>query len=115
MRQQARALLALGPNTVVLKGGHATGAESIDLIVDRNGAVVLPSRRIQSRNTHGTGCAFSAAIAAGLAKGLGVEAAVRAAKRYVHAAIAAADTLGVGSGSGPVHHFHAIWPTLPPG
>jgi hydroxymethylpyrimidine/phosphomethylpyrimidine kinase len=110
MLAQARALLALGAKTVVLKGGHASGPESIDLIVDRNGTVALPSRRIASRNTHGTGCALSAAIAAGLAKGMGVEAAVLAAKEYVHAAIAAADSLQVGSGCGPIHHFHSIWP-----
>ena len=110
MLAQARALIALGAKTVVLKGGHASGTESVDLVVDGNGAVALPSRRIAFRNTHGTGCALSAAIAAGLAKGMGVGAAVRAAKHYVHAAIAAADTLRVGSGSGPIHHFHSVWP-----
>ena len=110
MLAQARALIALGAKTVVLKGGHASGGESVDLIVNRDDAVALPSRRLASRNTHGTGCALSAAIAAGLAKGMGVEAAVRAAKQYVHAAIAAADTLRVGSGCGPIHHFHSVWP-----
>jgi hydroxymethylpyrimidine/phosphomethylpyrimidine kinase len=75
--------------------------------------VALPLARIDSRNTHGTGCAFSAALAAGLAKGMELEAAVRSAKRYVHAAIAAADSLTIGSGPGPVHHFHATWPALP--
>jgi hydroxymethylpyrimidine/phosphomethylpyrimidine kinase len=112
MRAQAQRLLALGAQAVVLKGGHAQGRDSVDLLVDRNGAVALPLIRIASRNTHGTGCAFSAAIAAGLAKGLDVEAATRSAKRYVHAAIAAADTLAIGSGPGPVHHFHALWPGL---
>jgi hydroxymethylpyrimidine/phosphomethylpyrimidine kinase len=68
--------------------------------------------RIASRNSHGTGCAFSATIAAGLAKGMELEAAIRSAKSYVHAAIAAADTLEIGSGAGPVHHFHAMWPGL---
>jgi len=110
MLAQARALIALGAKTVVLKGGHASGTESVDLIVDRNGATALPARRIASRNTHGTGCALSAAIAAGLAKGMAVEAAVRLAKHYVRGAIAAADALHVGSGSGPIHHFHSIWP-----
>jgi hydroxymethylpyrimidine/phosphomethylpyrimidine kinase len=110
MRAQAQRLLALGVQAVVLKGGHAQGCDSVDLLVDRNGAVALPLIRIASRNTHGTGCAFSAAIAAGLAKGLDVEAATRSAKRYVHAAIAAADTLAIGSGPGPVHHFHTLWP-----
>jgi hydroxymethylpyrimidine/phosphomethylpyrimidine kinase len=114
MREQAHRLLDLGAKAVVIKGGHAEGRDSVDLLVDRNGVVALPMIRVASRNTHGTGCAFSAAIAAGLAKGIALEPATRAAKRYVHAAIAAADTLAIGSGPGPVHHFHAIWPTLPP-
>jgi hydroxymethylpyrimidine/phosphomethylpyrimidine kinase len=114
MREQAQRLLALGAQAVVLKGGHAQGRDSVDLIVDRNGAVALPLIRLASRNTHGTGCAFSAAIAAGLAKGMELEEATRSAKRYVHAAIAAADTLEIGSGCGPVHHFHALWPPTSP-
>jgi hydroxymethylpyrimidine/phosphomethylpyrimidine kinase len=113
MAAQAQALLALGAKAVVIKGGHAEGRESVDLLVDRNTVVELPLTRIASRNTHGTGCAFSAAIAAGLAKGLELDEATRSAKRYVHAAIAAADTLAIGSGAGPVHHFHALWPALP--
>jgi hydroxymethylpyrimidine/phosphomethylpyrimidine kinase len=109
MRAQAQRLLALGAQAVVIKGGHAQGRDSVDLLVDRNGVVALPLGRISSRNTHGTGCAFSAAIAAGLAKGMDLEAATRSAKAYVHAAIAAADALAIGSGAGPVHHFHAVW------
>ncbi|HEY6257292.1 MAG TPA: bifunctional hydroxymethylpyrimidine kinase/phosphomethylpyrimidine kinase [Xanthobacteraceae bacterium] len=109
MRAQAQRLLALGAKAIVIKGGHAQGQSSVDLLVDRNGVLALPLARLASRNTHGTGCAFSAAIAAGLAKGLELEQAVRAAKDYVHAAIAAADTLEIGSGAGPVHHFHATW------
>jgi hydroxymethylpyrimidine/phosphomethylpyrimidine kinase len=110
MRAQAQRLLALGAKAVVLKGGHAQGRESVDLLVDRNGTVALPLARLASCDTHGTGCAFSAAIAAGLAKGMELEAATRAAKSYVHAAIAAAGTLEIGSGAGPVHHFHSVWP-----
>jgi hydroxymethylpyrimidine/phosphomethylpyrimidine kinase len=113
MLAQAQALLAFGAKAVVIKGGHGAGSDSIDLLVDRNTVVALPLARIDSRNTHGTGCAFSAALAAGLAKGMELEAAVRSAKRYVHAAIAAADSLTIGSGPGPVHHFHATWPALP--
>jgi hydroxymethylpyrimidine/phosphomethylpyrimidine kinase len=109
MHAQARQLLVLGPRAVVIKGGHGEGQSSVDLLVDRSGAVALPAARLASRNTHGTGCAFAAAIAAGLAKGLELTGAVRAAKDYVHAAIAAADTLEIGSGAGPVHHFHALW------
>jgi hydroxymethylpyrimidine/phosphomethylpyrimidine kinase len=110
MHAQAQQLLALGAKAVVIKGGHAGGPRSVDLLVDHSTVVALPLARLASRNTHGTGCAFSAAIAAGIAKGLDLERAVRAAKDYVHAAIAAADSLEVGSGAGPVHHFHALWP-----
>jgi hydroxymethylpyrimidine/phosphomethylpyrimidine kinase len=112
MLAQAQALRALGAQAVVIKGGHGKGQSSVDLLVDRNGAVALPLARLATRNTHGTGCAFSAAIAAGLAKGMELTQATRAAKDYVHAAIAAADTLEIGSGPGPVHHFHSLWGCL---
>jgi hydroxymethylpyrimidine/phosphomethylpyrimidine kinase len=111
---QARQLLALGAKAVVIKGGHARGDTSVDLLVDQRGVVALPLARLPSRNTHGTGCAFSAAITASLAKGLDLEGAVRVAKGYAHAAIAAADSLKIGLGAGPVHHFHALWPKPPP-
>lgn len=110
MRAQGRRLLALGPGAVVLKGGHGEGPQSVDLLIDRNGVVALRLERIAARNSHGTGCAFSAAIAAGLANGTDLQESVRAAKVYVHGAIAGADALAVGSGNGPIHHFHAIWP-----
>jgi hydroxymethylpyrimidine/phosphomethylpyrimidine kinase len=67
--------------------------------------------RHATRNTHGTGCTLSSAIAAGLARGLALADAVREAKAYVTAAIASADRLSVGGGRGPLHHFHAWWPT----
>jgi hydroxymethylpyrimidine/phosphomethylpyrimidine kinase len=104
--QQGRRLLALGCAAVLIKGGHGQGTESIDYLVTRDSEVVLASPRIATKNTHGTGCTLSSAIAAGLAKGESMEAAVRAAKAYITAAIAAADRLGVGHGHGPVHHFH---------
>ena len=109
MLAQAHRLLALGPAAVLLKGGHADGPESVDLLVDVSGTLRLAAPRIATRHTHGTGCTLSAAIAAGLARGLELHDAARAAKRYLTAAIAAADTLQIGSGSGPVHHFHAGW------
>jgi hydroxymethylpyrimidine/phosphomethylpyrimidine kinase len=110
MQVQAERLLGLGANAVLLKGGHGSGANSADLLLDRNGnAVWLRSERINTDNTHGTGCTLSSAIASGLAKGQEMEAAVRSAKSYIQAAIAAADTLHIGSGHGPVHHFHAFW------
>jgi hydroxymethylpyrimidine/phosphomethylpyrimidine kinase len=109
MREQAQHLLALGAEAVVIKGGHGRGEASVDLVVTGDAVVRLSLPRLAVQSGHGTGCTFSAAIAAGLAKGMGVEAAARAAKDYVHAALAAADALGVGSGRGPLHHFRAWW------
>ncbi|KQZ00185.1 hydroxymethylpyrimidine/phosphomethylpyrimidine kinase [Pseudolabrys sp. Root1462] len=110
MEAQARAILAFGPGAVLIKGGHGTSDEAVDLLVDRSGAVTrLVARRIATKNTHGTGCTLSSAIAANLAKGDSLTDAVRAAKDYVTAAIAAADQLGVGHGHGPLNHFYKTW------
>ena len=109
MQDVLHALGALGPASVLLKGGHLLGAESPDLLLHEGHVERLVAPRHDTANTHGTGCTLSSAIAAGLARGLTVSEAVRAAKRYVSAAIAAADDLGVGSGHGPVHHFYAQW------
>jgi hydroxymethylpyrimidine/phosphomethylpyrimidine kinase len=109
MRAQAERILRLGPGAVLIKGGHASGAESADLLVDAAGAERFASRRIATDNTHGTGCTLSSAIAAGLAKGLALKEAVAAAKDYISAAIARSEELRVGRGHGPVHHFHAWW------
>jgi hydroxymethylpyrimidine/phosphomethylpyrimidine kinase len=109
MEAQARALLALGTQAVLIKGGHGDTPESVDLLVDANGVTRLSARRIATQNTHGTGCTLSSAIAAGLAKGHDLAAAARAAKLYVTDAIAAADTLEIGHGHGPLHHFYAQW------
>jgi hydroxymethylpyrimidine/phosphomethylpyrimidine kinase len=110
MQQQAERLIAGGANAVLIKGGHGSGAQSVDLLVDSAGVTRFAADRVATRNTHGTGCTLSSAIAAGLAKGLALADAVRDAKTYVTAAIAAADVLAIGSGHGPVHHFHAWWP-----
>ncbi|MGI6246373.1 MAG: bifunctional hydroxymethylpyrimidine kinase/phosphomethylpyrimidine kinase [Pseudochelatococcus sp.] len=109
MLAQARALLQLGPRAVLIKGGHARGEESVDLLIEGKDVIRLPAPRVATRNTHGTGCTLSSAVAAGLAKGLALEEAVVAAKDYVSRAIAAADRLTIGKGHGPVHHFHAWW------
>jgi hydroxymethylpyrimidine/phosphomethylpyrimidine kinase len=111
MRAQAERLLAAGAKAVLIKGGHGTGAESADVLVDHAGVTRFTAARLATRNTHGTGCTLSSAIAAGLAKGLALPAAVREAKAYVTAAIASSDQLSVGRGRGPLHHFHAWWPT----
>lgn len=109
MRDQATRLLDFGPHAVLIKGGHGDGAESVDLLVTRESMLRLAAPRIATRNTHGTGCTLASALAAGLAKGLELEAAAHMAKAYLTAALSAADSLRVGHGHGPVHHFHAIW------
>ena len=109
IESQGRRLLAMGCPAVLIKGGHGQGAESIDYLVTAGGTIALAAPRIATRNTHGTGCSLSSAVAAGLAKGEDMETAVRHAKAWVSAAIAAADRLGVGRGHGPVHHFHGFY------
>jgi hydroxymethylpyrimidine/phosphomethylpyrimidine kinase len=108
IERQGKRLRALGSGAVLIKGGHGQGAESIDYLITGHGVVALPAPRIATKNTHGTGCSLSSAIAAGLAKGDDLEAAVRKAKTWISAAIAAADRLDVGQGHGPIHHFHAF-------
>jgi len=109
MREQGERLLTLGARAVLLKGGHADGAESVDFLIEPTAFTRLAADRIATANTHGTGCTLSSAIAAGLAKGLSLAEAVRAAKTYVTEALAAANRIKIGSGHGPVHHFHAWW------
>ena len=103
---QGRRLLALGARAVLIKGGHGQGSESIDYLFTADDVMAFPAPRIPTKNTHGTGCSLSSAIAANLAKGEPLEQAVGHAKTWISAAIAAADSLGVGKGHGPIHHFH---------
>ncbi|MBY0612188.1 MAG: bifunctional hydroxymethylpyrimidine kinase/phosphomethylpyrimidine kinase [Beijerinckiaceae bacterium] len=109
MVDQARALLRLGPEAVLVKGGHGVGPTSTDVLVSAEGVRRFQSVRVATSNTHGTGCTLSAAIAAGLAKGASLETAIGDAKLYVTKAIEAADRLSIGHGHGPTHHFHAWW------
>ncbi len=109
MQEQGERLLALGPKAVLMKGGHGSGAESVDLLIEPHAVARLAAERIDTQNTHGTGCTLSSAIAAGLAKDLPLAEAVREAKAYVTAAIKASDRLTIGQGHGPVHHFHHWW------
>jgi len=105
-----RALLELGPTSAVLKGGHAGGALSEDLFFDGVQFVRLPARRIDTRNTHGTGCAFSAALAAQLALAEGdadLAEAARRAKTFVTGAIEGARERRLGRGAGPLD---LTWP-----
>ena len=110
MRQQGAALRQLGPGAVLMKGGHAKGDTCVDLLIDEDGReTAFSAPRINTGNTHGTGCTLSAAIAANLARGSIMGDAVAEAHGYLHRAIAAADTLFIGRGHGPVHHFHGVW------
>lgn len=104
-QEQGKALLALGPAAVLMKGGHADGAVCHDYLITSNTIAIFEAPRIATDNTHGTGCSLSSAIAAGLAKSLPLDAAVGAAHRWLHGAIKAADDLDIGQGHGPVHHF----------
>ncbi|SIT84863.1 bifunctional hydroxymethylpyrimidine kinase/phosphomethylpyrimidine kinase [Pontibaca methylaminivorans] len=112
MVEQGERLRAMGAQQVLMKGGHGEGDFCTDVLVGPQ-PLELGAARHATRNTHGTGCSLSSAIAAGLAKGLDMGVAVTRAHGWLQGAIAAADTLGVGQGRGPVHHFHAIW--LAPG
>ena len=107
---QGRALRALGPRHVLMKGGHAGGSRCTDLLVGPDGVARFASARIDTRHTHGTGCSLASAIAAGLAQGLPAADAAGRAHDWLHRAIRAADDLSIGGGHGPVHHFHALWP-----
>lgn len=107
---QGRALLALGPKAVLMKGGHSDSRICTDLLLVKGEETVqLSAPRVDTHNTHGTGCTYSASIAACLAKGQTMPDAVRSAHSYLQKAINAADQLDIGAGHGPVHHFHAMW------
>lgn len=114
MRKAAEKLRRLlsdsGECWVFLKGGHLPGNDTIDILHDGDRMVELPGTRIPTRNTHGTGCTLSAALAALLPQTDDVPKAALAAKTYLVAAIAHSGELSVGSGHGPVQHFHAWWP-----
>ena len=105
MLRQATALRGLGARNIYLKGGHFTSDESPDLMLTEQAEHWLESRRIDTKNTHGTGCSLSAAIAANRAAGASEIDAAQAAKIYITNAIANADSLQVGHGHGPVYHF----------
>jgi hydroxymethylpyrimidine/phosphomethylpyrimidine kinase len=101
MREAARRILDLGPEWVLVKGGHLSG-EPLDLLWDGRDSYEVRRPRIDTNNTHGTGCTYSAAIATGLAFGLAVPQAVEMARDALQAGIAA--SLSLGTGSGPLNH-----------
>ena len=98
-----------GQRWVLLKGGHLPGDDTIDLLHDGDRMIELPGRRLDTANTHGTGCTLSAALAALLPQTADVPEATRRAKEYLIEAIRQSGRLAVGAGHGPVHHFHAWW------
>ena len=110
MRATAEALHRRGARAVLIKGGHLSGSDAVDLLSDGTDLQVFRAARVETRNTHGTGCTLSSAITAYLARGLALADAVGAAKTYLTVAIAESGQLSVGRGHGPVHHFHAQWP-----
>jgi hydroxymethylpyrimidine/phosphomethylpyrimidine kinase len=106
MKDAARAIKALGPRYVVIKGGHLPGTP-LDLLFDGRNFREYANPRYDTQHTHGTGCTFASAIAAGLAQGLPVEEAVARAKDYITAAIQ--HGMPMGEGHGPVHHFYKLY------
>lgn len=98
-----------GAKAVLVKGGHAQGQAVIDVLATAEDVYAFEAPRLATKNTHGTGCTLSSAIAAHLAKGHNLHDAVAESKTYITEAIRNADTLNVGAGAGPVHHFYDMW------
>jgi len=109
MREQGEALLAMGCDAVLMKGGHLTDSESPDWLFMRGSRERFTAPRVDTRHTHGTGCTLSAALAALRPRHDNWPDTVRAAKAYLQQALVQADSLEVGHGIGPVHHFHQWW------
>jgi hydroxymethylpyrimidine/phosphomethylpyrimidine kinase len=109
MRDHAAKLLAAGARRVLLKGGHLSGGSAVDVYAEPGGTEVLTAPRVSTVHTHGTGCTLSSAVAALRPQRQDWLTAVTDAKTWLTGAIAAADGLEVGTGHGPVHHFHVLW------
>ncbi len=107
MKDAARAIRDLGARKVVVKGGHLGDAEATDILYDGHDFRELTAARVDTRNTHGTGCTFSSAIAANLALKKPFFEAVARAKDYISGAIA--HSLDIGQGHGPTHHFFDLY------
>lgn len=104
MKGAARKIKSLGPEYVLIKGGHLDNPdESIDILFDGSEFTEFKAQRIDTQNTHGGGCTYSAAICAGLAKGMTVEESVNEAKEYITGAIS--NSFDLGAGHGPLNHF----------
>jgi len=109
MREQGQALLAMGCQAVLMKGGHLSESESPDWLFSAGQEQRFTAPRVATRHTHGTGCTLSAALAALRPRHDDWAGTVASAKDYLQKALQQADTLEVGQGIGPVHHFHAWW------
>ncbi len=111
MSKAALDLAELGCANVLVKGGHLTGENSGDLLYHKEtqAMIHLPGERINTENSHGTGCTLSSAIAANLARGMSLEPAVKMAKVYITHALRAGAGYQTGKGHGPVHHFYKFW------
>ncbi|MFC3396331.1 bifunctional hydroxymethylpyrimidine kinase/phosphomethylpyrimidine kinase [Brenneria rubrifaciens] len=110
MCEQGEALLAMGCQAVLMKGGHLSEEESPDWLFSQQASPLrFASPRINTRHTHGTGCTLSAALAALRPRHTSWAETVREAKAYLQQALQQADSLEVGQGIGPVHHFHRWW------
>lgn len=107
MERAAVAIHRMGPRYVVVKGGHLRAGDCVDVLFDGEKFTHFPAPRVETKNTHGTGCTFASAIAAGLAKGLDVVEAIRQAREYITVALRYA--LDLGHGHGPTHHFAALY------
>jgi len=105
MKKSAMAIHKMGAKNVVVKGGHSDSVEAIDILFDGESFYEFGSERIDTKNTHGTGCTFAAAIAACLAKNNSTLSAVDKAKKYIHSAIKHAAHMHIGKGHGPLNHF----------
>ena len=109
----AERLLALGSQAVLLKGGHSLSKYSDDLFLDKSAEIRwLKAKRIQTKNTHGSGCTLSAAICAFIAQKVSIFDACRFAKNYLKDAMNSSKKNSVGKGFGPVHHFYHLWPGI---
>lgn len=106
METAAEKICSMGCKSIVVKGGHATGS-ALDVLFDGKNFYHFETPRIATKNTHGTGCTFSSAIASQLANGLSVKEAVQKAKAYVTTAIE--HSLAIGKGNGPTHHFYELY------
>lgn len=109
IQKQGEQLLSFGCKSVLMKGGHQLGDYCQDWLIEQHKSMVLGAQRVQTLNTHGTGCSYSSAVAANLAIGYNLENAVINSHQWLHQAIIEADSLNIGGGHGPVHHFHGLW------